>query len=276
MKVRDFLYYLYGKVNRAWLTSKFQWLIALNAINDWLANLYFLNDWQSASTFSWQVRKEAFLTTSNDPLKLQTKFPIMWILGFYCAKMPIKDYFMETMCDCPPNQCVCPSNSCEVSCGCFKECERLKMVQVTAGKKLCAGQYQISWGRYNPWFWWQIISAKLPSTCCDDKKCDHVYVEYYWGYNPVTCFDDEIYLPQPLYTVLAYLIASDVLDVDWQLRENQSVNFYNKAQKLLYAFNGKDVIDHSFEAIDMNTKQYPGKNNAFQTIVDNLPSSYIR
>jgi uncharacterized membrane-anchored protein YitT (DUF2179 family) len=83
-------------------------------------------------------------------------------------------------------------------------------------------------------------------------------------------------LPQPLYTVLAYFIASDVLDVYGQMRENQSVNFYNKAQKLLFAFNNKDVIDHSIEAIDMNSKQYPGKNVLVNTFETTLPSSYIR
>lgn len=272
MQVYEFLnYFLYGLVSSYGVTSKLfsKWVLWL--INTGLANIYFQDEWRNAKLFSRQVRREAF--PSALPLKIQTKYPILWIEWIYCAKMPEPDWFMKYPCDCKPNKCVpwCTQTvdcwSCNVT-----NCDKVALTLVSAGKKLCAWEMQISRWRSNWWFWWQIVSVELPHSysCGGCRSCDAMFIEYYAWYEQIRCFDDEINLPLPLLSALSYFVASDVLSISWTNREQQSTDFYQKALKLITAFKSNDTSVNGIQNIDMNTEQYAWKNVTFPGIDNNL------
>jgi hypothetical protein len=90
--------------------------------------------------------------------------------------------------------------------------------------------------------------------CID--TCQWLFMEYYAGFPTIECLDDEIVLPQPLYTVLAWFMRSEILDVYWAGRENHAANSYKKALDLLTAFNMSDTASFPLESVNQNINKY--------------------
>lgn len=110
MSIKDFFEtYVYSLSNKRGVSRRVAPKNFIGLVMMGMANLYYIDDGRQATKHSWQIKKQAFKTTKK-PLKIQTDYPILDVVGFWCAKMPPNDYFKEGPCDCPPNFC---STTCE-------------------------------------------------------------------------------------------------------------------------------------------------------------------
>jgi len=265
MKVKNFLErYVYSKLNQYWVRSNVSRDWEYWIIESWLARIFSTNEKDKKNFHSWQIKYEAF-PYNGGVLRMQTKYPIIDVVWFHEWSMPVNLQFSEK-CWCggvvKNGTCVECKLTCWCTCDVWDARELIKYTKKTPWGELQSWQYQIAWGRNNWWYWWQIINA-VPSK----SWCKGLWVEYYAWYNPITCDDDDIALPYPLYAVLGYLVASDIIDIYWQGNETAWQTLYNKWLSLLYAINEDDWASTRFNYVE--TRQDPKQDTSMPYVRKN-------
>lgn len=259
MKVKDFVIkYLYSRLNQAGFQSvvSHKWILWLV---EWgLSRIYSISQQGKKKFHSRQIVSEAF-PYNETVRRLQTSYPILAVNAFYEWDMPVVNEFCDNCTYCWNQMATGLCVDCW--CACWYSCEvrwsHLKFRQldrVSPGAKLGKNTYSIPAWRNNGWYRGQIIQLAI-----EQCSCNSVWVEYYAGFNPIKCFDDEINLPFPLYTVLADFVVSDVYDIYGQGKENISNVIYNKWLQLLYSINENDGEANRLEKVEV--RQDPSHEN---------------
>lgn len=270
MKAIDFLKkYVFGRLNQYGLTNKLNSLWIQWMIEAGLSKIYHITPENKFKWHTWELKTEAFPFTWCN-IRLQTKFPIKQIKGFYSWDLPIILEFNDTCDTCWCSEVeswVCTecgtTCSCDIYANTWSSDKKLELQEKSAWAQMIDNEYQVIAGRNNGWYWWQIIYLKLKS----DLSTKNIWVEYYAGYNPINCLDDEILLPLPLYPVLADYIISDALDIYGQSREWVAANIYSKARDALFAFNETDSRTTDIKKVDTRANEKQQKSGSIQTDV---------
>lgn len=258
MLVSEFLKkYVFGRLNKHGLTSKISSVGMLWLIEWGLTKIYNLTQIDKTKFHNWEIQAEAFPFTWCY-IRLQTKLPIREIKWFYSWDLPANLEFNDSCDTCWCKQIesgIC--TECNTSCS-FKvqpsewdKVTRLNLTEKTPWAQLSKWEYQIVSGRNNPWYWWQVILVYLPE-CVSTQG---IWVEYHAWYNPITCYEDDINLPHPLYPVLADFIISDALDVYWQSKEWIAANAYQKAKESLFWFNEADSRAYDIKSVETSASE---------------------
>lgn len=179
--------------------------------------------------WTWSMRKDAFLTTADNPLRIVTTFPIRTVFWFYSWTMREYDKTQPNpFCDCDVPQDVCKPVA---PCICQWKCGKLDIKYIMPHDELCPWTYQISWSDM-AWVGWNhgTVVRVYPKTALN---WDWLWMSYFISPQQLTDFDQVI--PMPVYFLPA--LAQMVKYLAWpsylQFRTWEEINAYQDANNLL-------------------------------------------
>lgn len=192
------------------------------------------------STASWMIKTQAFPNNWEHTQHLQTKFPIVKLKDAYCGKLPQhpnerKDCECDTTCEC--SYCT--------ACTCYNA-EPLNLKQISPWAKPKTNSIQVPWGK-----WSKIVALYLAPECdlctidCDPD--DWVFIEYYAWFELIKCLDDVIPVPDQEISTLVNYVASEILASSSGNKEQQSLNYFNKAKNKTYASKDDDKVEQTWD-----------------------------
>lgn len=231
MTIREVLEFCYVLVGAHGVTQAIGEDAIIPAVNLALINIYNYK-WY---LWSWQEYREAFTTIPSARAVLTTRYPILNpnYLLFHEGPAPSTDDIITW---CEP--CV-QSNWCtSCACSCLDTaCEPLKLDYQSPQDKLCAMQYQVSWGGRLGWLWGRIIRVDTGR-----KKCNWLYVLYQRWFNLIKDANDEFPLPDNFISAFAYMYAHFVIPPMGQYRQGDDTNFYNLSERELEYLKLRDNV----------------------------------
>ena len=238
MKVREIYEACYPLLNKHWITYALWTNWFLMTLESALHNIE-TYEWR---LWKWQHYSEQIedLWTFKDRwfIRHQTDYPILKVDRFWWWKDKSIDEYLA-LCNCPEEEeeehCHCKS-ACIQSCLCF--CDPLKMEEVLPHTKMCPGNYRVAASSVL-WMWWEwwdvlhILPAAIPPK---------MFVTYYRWFEPVTSFDQEIYIPRHFINAIKYAIMMDVFVWKWVWWESLLTYFEEKYDKAMNSLKKTDTV----------------------------------
>jgi hypothetical protein len=224
MLIRDAIDWFFAIVGQMWSTHAIwqKYILTLAQMALYQMRSYKGYNW------TWQHRKDSFITVQWETVKLVTTHPVVKVDKFYWWTMKPRDWVIlnpQSFCEaCPTEWAICIPCSCE----CLS-CSDLWMKYANPQDDLCPWFFQISGSEYQG-MWGlngKIIRAKL------NRPVEALWVTYYRWAPKLQSFDDKFPLPEQFMLPFCYFMAFIALGRYWQFRAWEEVNFLQVANTIM-------------------------------------------